>query len=173
MSCSSSSRLLTVLLGIVLMLAAIPALSRGPSTPEERQKALSMIRSLEENPLQENYKDMRAWLMQWLTDIPDIEVKVCSGPLQPLLDEKVENPFGPDIFFQTLLSSAAFIIEHPDKAQDQVAIYQAGLEGVLKVYQFYLTKDANTRRKYIDELLAKQSDGKLEEVAIKAVKKCK
>jgi hypothetical protein len=174
-SMSIQKRFLTVrlIVGVTLLLVTMGFYARGPSTSEEREKALTMIRNLEENPLQENYKDMRSWLINWLTEVPDIEIKVCSGPFQPLLDEKKEQPFGPDIYFQVMISSAAFIIEHPDKAKDQVSIYQAGLEGALKVYKFYVAKNPEARRKYIDDLLVKQQEGKLAEVAKKAVKECK
>jgi hypothetical protein len=172
---SIQKHILTIrlIVGAVLILVTMGFFARGPSTAEERDKALKMIKSLEENPLQENYKDMRSWLINWLTEVPDIEIKVCSGPLEPLLKEKKEQPFGPDIYFQVMISSAAFIIEHPDKAKDQVSVYQAGLEGALKVYKFYLTKNHEARRNYIDDLLAKQQEGKLVEVAKKAVKECK
>ena len=159
-------------IGIMVMMS-VGIFGRGPSTPEERAKALKLIRGLEENPIPSDAKEIRAWVINWLTEIPDITVKACTGPLDPLLKEKKELPYGPEIYFQSLLSSAAFIIENPDKAKDDAAIIEAGLRGSLKVYQQCLKIDPKARRSFLDDLVQKMEKDDLKEISKKAAANCK
>ena len=53
---------------------------RGPSTPEERAKAVQIARALEGDPLQPGNKDMRTWFTLWLIEVPDITVQVFNAP---------------------------------------------------------------------------------------------
>ena len=70
------SRKLFVLLAVTVLAASIPAESkmRGPSTPQERARALDYVRSLEQNPLAKDSLDKRMWLTEWIVQVPDITV---------------------------------------------------------------------------------------------------
>src|SRR5579864_2526138 len=64
------------------LLALAPATAqqpqkRGPSTAEERARAVKVAHQLEEDPLGKDAKDNRQWVIQWIVDIPDITVNVC------------------------------------------------------------------------------------------------
>ena len=61
---------------------------RGPSTPEERARAVQIARALEGDPLQPGSKEMRTWFTLWLIEVPDIAVQVCGddGPRQEFCD---------------------------------------------------------------------------------------
>src|SRR5215210_9405237 len=93
---------LTLVLGLVFLFGLVaPATlpqKRGPSTPEERAKALQLVRQLEADPLGHDAKEARRWLLLWLTDVPDISVTICSDYLKPLLDK--DKNYSSDLFFQ-------------------------------------------------------------------------
>jgi hypothetical protein len=52
--------------------------ARGPSTPEERAKVVSLTRSLERDPFGENAATARQWLREWIIEVPDIRVYACA-----------------------------------------------------------------------------------------------
>src|SRR3984957_17767247 len=119
-----------VLLGSSLVRAAHaqqPQHERGPSTAEERARAVKVAHDLESDPLAKDAKDNREWVIQWIIDIPDITVNVCFDYFG-----KMPNPpkgHSKEIVRQMIISSAAFMIEHPDKAKDEQAVATAGLLG--------------------------------------------
>jgi hypothetical protein len=132
---------------------------RGPSTPDERQTAVKAARSLESDPLNKDAKKIRQWFTMWLIEIPDISVEVCGDYLGPVMGAKKD--FDAEIFSQSMFSSTAFIIEHPDKSKDRVAVNQAGLEGSLKTYEAILRTKPKARWPYLDDLIAKRDKGEL------------
>jgi hypothetical protein len=82
---------------------------RGPSTAEERARAVKVAHELEDDPLAKDAKDNRDWVIQWIVDIPDITVNVCFDYFG-----KVPNPprgHSREIVRQMIISSAAFMIE--------------------------------------------------------------
>ena len=66
-----------IVVGLTLICFASSAFSqkRGPSTPEERKRAVEMAAFLEEKPLAKEAKDYRAALLYFLAGVPDITVK--------------------------------------------------------------------------------------------------
>jgi len=144
---------------------------RGPSTPDERAKAIQFARDLEADPLGPNAKDERAWFTVWLIQVPDISVKFCTDLLGPR--SKPESRHAAEISTQMLFSAAAFVIENPKKAKDQQAVYLAGVEGALKSYEAALKKDPEARWPSVDGIIEKRDQGKLDEYVKQAMKKCK
>src|SRR5438477_8521381 len=47
------------------------AQQRGPSTPEERARAIQTAKSLQSDPLARNVQEDREWLVKWLIEVPD------------------------------------------------------------------------------------------------------
>src|SRR3974377_2202537 len=74
---STMGRKLFVLLALTTLAASVPAESkmRGPSTPEERARALDYIQSLEQKPLAKDSVGKRIWLTEWIVQVPDITGK--------------------------------------------------------------------------------------------------
>ena len=68
-----------------------------------------------------------------------------------------------ELMGQTAYSQAKFIIEHPDKAQDEAAVQLAGVEGVLRTWQAIKTLKPKAKFPLLDDLLAKQQSLTLEE----------
>src|ERR1700688_607465 len=141
----------TLLLGLVSVRPPCahkqpPPPHRGPSTAEERTRAVKIAHELESDPLAKDAKDNREWVIQWIIDIPDITVTVCNDYFGQL--PKVTRGHIREIVNQMVISSAAFMIEHTDKAKDDQAVATAGLLGALKVYQSILKQDPDARWPY-------------------------
>ena len=105
------SGLLMLFLGINLF--AQSEQKRGPSTPEERSKAVQIAHALEADPLQSGNKDMRTWFTVWLIQIPDITIQVCGEELGPVFKESNRDKnFVSEIFGQSMFSAASFVITY-------------------------------------------------------------
>jgi len=152
---------LTLLLALILLLAS-PTLAqskRGPSTPEERQTAVKAAHLLESDPFNKDAKKTRDWFTLWLIEVPDIHIELCGHYLGPVFGSK--KNYDSELFMQTMFSSAAFIIEHPEQANDRVVVNLAGLEGALKAYDAILKAKPKARWEFLDGLIAKRDKGEL------------
>ena len=163
----------TLLLGFFVVQATCaqqPPQQRGPSTAEERARAVKVAHQLEDDPLAKDAKDNREWVIQWIVDIPDITVNVCFDYFG-----NMPNPprgHSKEIVRQMIISSAAFMIEHPDKAKDEQAIATAGLLGSLKTYQTILKGKTDARWPYLDKVVQMRDQGKLDEFVSDTRRKC-
>lgn len=142
----------------------------APSTPEERTKAVKIAHELEEDPLAKDAKDQRAWVIQWIIAIPDITVNVCFDYFGKLPDPP--RGYATEITWQMVISSAAFMIEHPDKARDEQAVTLTGLQGALKAYQAILKQDSSARWPFVDKLVQMRDQSKLDEYVADTRRKC-
>jgi hypothetical protein len=149
----------------------IAAQQRGPSTPEERARAVQTAKSLQADPLAPDLQRDREWLVKWLIEVPDISVKMCTTFLGDLGDSKSGYPGA--IIATMLASEAAFVIEHPEKAKDVEAVYLAGVDGALDGYQAIHKKEASYRLPHLDELIQKRDQAKLADYVHATAKKCK
>jgi len=141
------------------------------SAAKDRAKAVEIARSLEADPLGKQAKDQRAWLILWLTNVPDINVKGCGSLLGPVVGSK--KNYDVELFTQMLAAGAAFIIANPDKAKDDVAVYTAGVEGSLRAYESILKLKPKARWPFLDDLLEKRTKGELTEYVRQAATHCK
>jgi len=148
----------------------VRAQTRGPSTSEERARAVKVAHELEEDPLAKDAKEHRAWMIRWIIEIPDITVEVCTDYFGTL--PKPPKGHSEEIANQMVLSSAAFMIEHPGKAKDGQAIAFAGLLGALKAYQAVLKQDSASRWGHLDKLIEMREQGKLDDYVAETRKKC-
>jgi hypothetical protein len=144
---------------------------RGPSTSEECGKALRLVRGLEADPLSASAKDDRQWLTLWLIAVPDINVSICTKFYPALLEANKNH--ASELIVQASYSMAAFVIEHPEKAEDDDAKYQAGVEGTLKAYEAILKKEPQAHWPILDELLLKRDKGELGAFIHATVPKCR
>jgi ABC-type nitrate/sulfonate/bicarbonate transport system substrate-binding protein len=163
--------LLLILFSSSLLSIAQNEPKRSPSTPEERKRFLSLTRKLEQNPLDKSLYEDKKWAKQWLDDVPDINVNIC-----PLLFGvefmKEQNKYAAQLFYQATFGSAAYIIEHPDKAGDTAAQFVAGVESALKAYSAIVKSEPQAKSKALDDLLEKQKQGKLADFVHGASKSC-
>ena len=164
---------ISVWLGVIILCFAATAQGkpqRGPSTPEERERAVKVAHDLENAPLDKSLRPDREWAIKWLIEVPDVHVKLCTNPLGDFMKSKYK--YSSELIGQLTLSSAAFVIAHPDKAGDDIAQYTAGVEGVLKAYQSILREKQSAKSKSLDDLLLKQSQGQLADHVLEASKGC-
>ena len=82
-------------------------------------KVVSLTRSLERDPFAADAPATRQWLHEWVIEVPDIRVYACDELLRPGLGDK--NPYSREVSLQAMFSAAAFAIERPDKARDEIA----------------------------------------------------
>jgi hypothetical protein len=163
--------LLSVLTLLLLAAQATPARQkRGPSTSEERARAVQFAHDLESNPLGPQAKSEREWLTLWLIDVPDITVEVCSRLLGPEIPDK--KKFGTEIFSQLMYSEAAFMIENPDSVNEALEVHAAGVMGSLKAYEAILKDHPKARSKSLDEILSRRDKGTLKDHVREAMKFC-
>jgi hypothetical protein len=145
---------------------------RAPSTKEERQRFLTLTRKLEQNPLDKSLYSDKTWAKKWLEDIPDINVSICAPILFGMDFVTEQNKYTPQLSYQATFGSAAYIIEHPDKAGDTDAQFVAGVESALKSYSVIVKTDSDAKSKSLDALLEKQKQGKLADFVRSASKGC-
>lgn len=143
--------------------------ARGPSTPEERRRAVETTRKLEREPLARSSSEARRWLFQWITEIPDINVTSCNGPLDVLLRDE-DDPYGRLLYLQSVFGMTAFLVENPGKAEDWATVQTAGVESVLKTYAAIRRADSDVRWAELDALEKARGAGKLRKVVQEKVK---
>jgi hypothetical protein len=163
--------LLTVVLALLCSVSSVYAQKRGPSTPEERKKAVEMATFLETKPLAKEAKEVRGALLHFLTEVPDITVSLCINVFGE--SKKFKGDYEAELMGQTAFSQAKFIIEHPDQAQDEAAVQLAGVEGVLRTWQAIKTAKPKAKFPLLDELLAKQQSLTLAEHVKENLQGCK
>ncbi len=164
----------SVVSGLFLMCVAQIQCTLGPglSTPDDREKVVSLTRSLERDPLGETAPATRQWLRKWIIEVPDIRVYACDDLLGHGLGQNY--PYSTEVKRQPMFSAAAFAIEHRDKARDHYAQYHAGVEGALRVYEALLKSKPDAKLAFLDDLLAKRDRGELaDHVAKLAKEECK
>jgi hypothetical protein len=165
------SQIILLALSCVLVVRFASAQNRGPSTPEERKRAVEIITLLENDPLSKDAKPLSSQLLVWLIEVPDIGVKLCSNVLGDY--SKIKGDYAPTITTQMTFSEAKFVIEHPDQANDDYQVYMAGVEGVLRTYQNIKKAKPKVKMEPLEQLLVKQEAGQLAEFVREAMKGCK
>ena len=65
------------------------------------------------------------------------------------------------------------MLQNPDKQDDLLAQYQAGVEGALKIYEVLLKSNPKDRQPFLDDLIQKRETGTLGQwVKDQAAKSC-
>ena len=167
----SARRTIILALFVIVLLSPCAVFStRGPSTPEERARAVDLVEFLESRPTAPEAREARKWLVSWLAEVPDLTVTVCLDPLGSSRDlEGVPA----DLTFQQVFSQAAFLIRILEAKGGSVEAYVAGVEGALRAYEAMRESDAVHELKVFEELKRERAAGKLVKVVEKRVKKCK
>jgi len=132
---------------------------RGPSTPEERKRAVEIASLLENDPFNKDAKALTSELVFFLVQAPDIHVHLCSDVLGDY--KKIKGDYSPIIISQLTFSQGRFVIEHPEQAGDWYLESMAGVEGVLRTYQNMKRSKPKVKISGLEELLAKQQAGQL------------
>jgi hypothetical protein len=166
-------RKLVAALIVLIVVVALPsgAKTRGPSTAEERARALEYAQSLEQNPLAKDSLEKRMWLTEWLVQVPDLTVNVCCKELKALESlDRVNNTYSNQLRMQVLYSQAAFQLQHPGE-RNTAAIQAAGLAGTLRAYRAIQQFDPSAKYPLLDNLMSLERKGKLEKY-VERQRKC-
>lgn len=147
------------------------AQKRGPSTPEERKRAVEIATLLEKDPLNKDAKALSRELLIWLIEIPDISVTICTSMLGDY--SKIKGDYAGTITTQLSFAETKFVIEHPDQANDEYQVYLAGVESVLRTYQNIKKAKPTVLLEPLEQLLVKQLAGELPEFVKSAMVGCK
>jgi len=151
-----------LVLGLLCTVPPNTASAQGTSTPEERARWAEITHKLESNPLDESVNKDGEWALNRLSDAHDIHVPLCPALLGEFNDAKYKYRHA--VTRQYMLASGAFLIENPAKAGDVAAMNVAAVESVLKVYSAILQQKPDAKWKPLEDLLKKQSQGKLDDV---------
>lgn len=161
---------LLLTLPLLFSLHAVAAQSHDPATAEPRQRVVAIAHKLEATPLDQALFPEREWAKQWIIGNPDVRIRMCLQLLPDL--RRPRYKFRPEILDQMMLSSAAFLIEHPDKAGDHLAENVGGVQGVLKAYTAIVKSNPDARVQALDDMVEKQSRGQLVEFARETIQAC-
>ena len=157
---------------LALLACAAPAFaqSNAHSTPEDRQRLVSIAHSLERAPLNPGLQQDRAWAIQWLTDAPDVTVNLCPDAIPDVLEKDYAH--NPEILVQYMIVMGAFIIENPGKSHDLDAQQLAGVEGALNAYRAMRAAQPDEKSPALEKLLGIQSKGELPGFVHQAFLRC-
>jgi hypothetical protein len=135
--------------------------AQDTSTPEERTRWVEVARKLETQPFDKDTVKQGEWALKRIIEVHDVHVPLCPSILGGFLGTKYK--FKGEITRQLMLASAAYIVEHPDSANDQRALNLSALESVLKTYKSMLASEPKAKSKELSEIAQKQDEGKLAE----------
>lgn len=152
-----------------LVAHATSAAARGPSTPEERERALVYIDLLEEKPGLEETKMPLVWLMGWLHDVPDISVIGCTA----LLGTGEENEGIPTLMLvHHMYAQAAYLIRNPEAESGSLEVLVAGVEGTLRVYESVQKRIPHAHEPLFEKLIDLRERGELAEYVAERARSC-
>lgn len=168
-----TKKLLIVALVLIsgFFLKTTSAQERGPSTPEERKRAVEIATLLENDPFNKDAKALSSELLFFIIQVPDIHVHICTDVFGDY--KKIKGDYSPIIISQLTFSQAKFAIEHPEQADDRYQQSLAGVEGVLRTYQKIKVAKPKVKIEPLEELLVKQQAGQLGEYVKTAMAGCK
>jgi hypothetical protein len=151
----------SLVLSVLCIVIPQRASAQGTSTPEERTQWVETTHKLENAPLDDNVNKQGEGALKQVSDAHDIHVPLCPALLSEF--NGMKYTYSHTITRQYMLASTAFLIENPDKAVDTNAMNLAAVESVLKIYQAILQQKPDAKAKALDDLLKKQSQGKLKD----------
>lgn len=157
---------------LALLACAAPAFaqSNAHSSPEDRQRVVSIAHSLERAPLDPGLQEDRSWAITWLTDAPDMTVTICADAIPGVSGKDYAH--NPEILVQYAVAMGAFVIENPEKANDPDAQQLAGVESALNAYRVMRTAQPDDKSPTLEKLLGLQSKGELPGFLHKAFLRC-
>lgn len=155
-----------LMLSCLVSLFVSGAAAQDTSIPEERAQWVEVTHKLESAPLDDSVNKQGEAAFKRLSDVHDVHVPLCPALLSEF--NGMKYAYAHTITRQYMLASGAFVIEHSDRAADTKAANLSAVESVLKTYQAILKQKPDAKAKQLDDLLKKQSQGKLKD----ALKQC-
>jgi len=145
---------------LLLSPIAAGAADRGPSTAAERKQALAYIHRFQADPLNPDLGPEIQWVLNWTMQVPDIRLDLCISFYKL---PKAQSKDGSLLFDAMVMAQTAFVLENPDHQDEGPAQVEAGVEGVLPVYEQLLKANPNDREPYLDKLIKQRDAGTLKQ----------
>ena len=153
-----------------LLVAPASAGQRLPTSEKDRQNVVELATSLETEPLSKKAKKNRQRVLDLIHAAPDLRVAPCRAVLGELLLVRSEE--AQQLFVQLEISTAKYLVEHPDAFEDRERALLGGLEGVLRTYDaMHHTKPALLIG-FVDELAERQARDELDDYVREALAEC-
>ncbi|MDQ5846240.1 MAG: hypothetical protein M3539_13200 [Acidobacteriota bacterium] len=145
--------------GYLILLLLLPPVGFGSTQADEvsPETFIKATRFQEQKPLDKDAKKVRAMAMKWLIVTDKVSVKACSLLLS--VDKKYK--YSSELFGQYTFGMGAYKLSNRDKAQDEDAVQQAGVESALTSYEAIVAEQPKAKNAFMDDLLAKRSQGSL------------
>ena len=142
---------------VLLLTATVGFASTQTDEVNSPETFIKATRFLEQKPLDKNAKKLRSMAMEWLIVTDKVSVKACSLLLS--VDKKYK--YSTELFGQYTYGMGAYKLANPEKAQDEDAAQQAGVESALTAYEAIVTEQPKAKNTFMGDLLAKRADGSL------------
>ena len=138
-----------------------PQASPARLGPDGLRRVKELVTFVEQKPFDEKSADIRAALVKFISDAPDIEVTLHGKMLGD--PAKMDRIYFPLVFGQSMFAMATYLIDHPIARSDDPEVQAAGVEGALRVYEAIrrLKKDATLAE--LDRIAELARAGKLAE----------
>ncbi len=148
----------------LVFLAKQAGLAQATSTLEERARWVEITHRLESNPLDQDLDKQGEWAVNRLSEVHDVHVRLCAGFLYEF--NEMKYLYSHALRRQFMLASAAFMIQNPSRTDEpgpdsRRAKDLAAVESVLRAYSSILQRKPDARYKLLDDLLDKETQGKL------------
>lgn len=140
------------------------------SSLEDRERFVSIIRQLEQDPLNPDFIADRRWAIDWLAEAPDITVVLCADTLGDLLQSDYRHE--PEIVVHYMFAIGVQIIENPQMNDEPVAQQLAGVEGALTTYRSILRSEPEAKSRALEEIILIRDRGEMAEFVREAYSHC-
>jgi hypothetical protein len=137
-------------------IAAAPAMPAGDG---DTRKVIELTRHLEEQPLAEDGKAARAWLIGWITQAPELQINLCDTLQVLKKDQEYEHTA--HLVVQTMFGMAAWELEHPQARGMDLEVQLAGVRSALRAYASILRDHPQMKFAPMDRLAAHEAAGDL------------
>lgn len=150
-------RFVKIICAGLLVVFCIAGATRGAQGDGNAEKLIKAAAFLEEKPLDKDAKDLRSWAFKWIADTNEVSVTLCS--LLFSVDKKYK--YSGEIYLQYTIGIAAFKLANKDKAGDENTTQLAGVESAMRSYEAIIKEKPKATNVFMDNLLAKRTDGSL------------
>ena len=147
---------------LTLLLASLTSAHNLIQRDTEADALIKAVKLLEQNPFVKDAKELRSKALVWVIQTDNVSVTLCSLLLSGL-DKRYK--YG-DLVAQYTIAMAAFKLANPEKANDENAVQQAGIESALISYESMVKQEPKARNTFLDGLIAKRADGSLAQYVV-------
>lgn len=135
--------------------------------PEGEKRIVESTQWLEANPLTKD-KSKAQEVLTWWIENPNLTLNWCAGILTDGENDKIRAT----VVSQGLFGAGAYLIQHPEMAEDQQAIHLAGVRSALTLYKTAVEQNKKMRDGFYDDLVARWDAGTLDSWVEQKVREC-